>query len=291
MKKRALSILLTAAMAVTLLAGCGSSESTDEKTENTETDGEEEKPTLTYGKSYGPFTELFEDAIRPIMEEQGYTFEVVNVDDVIQNDTALMDGDVDFNVEQHEPYINTFNESYDAELMATAIHLPTMPYFLFSNSYESIDEIEDGASLLIAVPNDGSNLPRALALCELAGLLTLDPDVSKDEVTYDDIIETPYDIEWNEMDTTTIPTILDDVDFGLITGGNLVNAGMKAADAFCCETEISADMQIRIAIRSEDADEEWVADLEAAYTSDEFKAYMDEHQSDYSWIVPEDLFQ
>ena len=46
---------------------------------------------------------------------------------------------------------------------------------------------------------------------------------------------------------------------------------------------------IRLAVREEDKDAQWVKDIEAAYKSDEFKDYMKEHQADYSWIIPEDL--
>lgn len=275
------------AMVVTLAAGCGSKD-----TEEAEDSGE--KKELVYGESYGVFTPLFEEAVMPILEDEGYTFEKVNVDDVIQNDQAIMDGEVDFNVEQHGPYVDTFNEGYSADydgekLYATSIHLPTLPYYLFSDNYESLDDIEKGAKLTIAVPNDGSNLPRALALCADAGLITLDDSVDKDEVTYDDITGSDYEIEWTEMDTSTIPTILEDVDFGLITGSNLVNAGLDAKDAFICETTVSEDMQLRLAVREADKDAQWVKDIEEAYKSDEFKEYMEEHQADYSWIIPEDL--
>lgn len=292
MKKRILSALLAVTVVSAMVVGCGSNSSSDSKDEKTEST--EEKKELTYGYSYGVYTPLFEDAVMPILEDQGYSFEKVDVDDVIQNDIGIMDGDIDFNVEQHGPYVDTFNEGYSADydgkkLYATDLHLPTLPYYLFSNSYKSLDDIEKGAKLVIAVPNDGSNLPRALSLCADAGLITLDDSKSRDEVGYDDITGSDYNIEWNEMDTSTIPTVLDDVDLGLITGANLINAKLDAKEAFACETSISEDMQLRLAVREDDKDAQWVKDIEAAYKSDEFKDYMKKHQADYSWIIPEDL--
>lgn len=297
MKKRIFSVFFAAVLVASMAAGCQNSGGEDSTSaeDSTSTEGtSEEKKTLVYGESYGVFTPLFEDAVKPILEEQGYTFEKVNVDDVIQNDQAIMEGDVDFNVEQHGPYVDTFNEGYSEEyggkrLYATELHLPTLPYYLFSDKYESLDEIEKGAKLMIGVPNDGSNLPRALGLCADAGLITVDESKARDELGYEDITGSDYEIEWNEMDTSTIPTVLEDLDFGLITGSNLVNTGMNAKDAFICETSVSEDMQLRLAVREEDKDEQWVKDIEAAYQSDEFKAYMQEHQADYSWIIPEDL--
>lgn len=61
----------------------------------------------------------------------------------------------------------------ERSLYATDLHLPTLPYYLFSNNYKSLDDIEKGAKLVIAVPNDGSNLPRALSLCADAGLINI----------------------------------------------------------------------------------------------------------------------
>lgn len=297
MKKKICSVFLAAVMVSVMMAGCGSNDRKEQEKQEEEpgkVTSEEEKGTLIYGESYGVFTPLFEEAVMPVLEAQGYKFEKVNVDDVIQNNQAIMDGDVDFNVEQHGPYVDTFNEGYSAEydgkkLYATDLHLPTLPYYLFSDKYESIDEIEKGMKLTIGVPNDGSNLPRALSLCADAGLITLDGSKERDVVGYDDITGSDYEIDWNEMDTSTIPTVLEDLDFGLITGSNLVNTGMKAKDAFICETEVSADMQLRLAVREEDKDALWVKDIEEAYMSDEFKEYMKEHQADYSWILPEEL--
>lgn len=297
MKRKVYLAFLTAVMMSVMAAGCKSNdqeETAKQEGSSKEDASGEEKETLVYGESYGVFTPLFEEAVMPVLEEQGYRFEKVNVDDVIQNNQAIMDGDVDFNVEQHGPYVNTFNEGYSADydgkkLYATELHLPTLPYYLFSDKYSSMDEIEKGANLVIGVPNDGSNLPRALSLCADAGLITLDESKERDEVGYDDITGSDYEIDWKEMDTSTIPTVLEDLDFGLITGSNLVNTGMDAKKAFICETEVSADMQLRLAIREEDKDTQWVKDVEAAYQSDAFKEYMEEHQADYSWIIPEDL--
>ena len=43
-----------------------------------------EKKELKYGKAAGPYTVLFEDAIKPILEEQGYTYTEVDFSDLLQ---------------------------------------------------------------------------------------------------------------------------------------------------------------------------------------------------------------
>lgn len=52
------------------------------------------KKELKYGKAAGPYTVLFEDAIKPILEKEGYTLTEVDFSDLLQNDLALNDGEI-----------------------------------------------------------------------------------------------------------------------------------------------------------------------------------------------------
>ena len=175
MKKRILSLLL---VMVFVLAGCQSS-----------SDKSEDKTTIIYGKAAGPYTVLFEDAIIPILKKEGYQFKCIEFSDLLQNDTALNEGEIDVNVEQHTAYMKNFNESQDGDLVAlTAI--PTVPAGIFSNTHKSLEEIKKGAK--IAVPNDASNTSRAYVLLQKAKYITLDPDVDISSVTKDDINKNHY---------------------------------------------------------------------------------------------------
>ena len=60
---------------------------------------------------------------------------------------------------QHTEYLNKFSKDNNLEISAVKT-VPTLGLGVFSNKYKSIDEIADGAK--VAVPNDGSNLARAL---------------------------------------------------------------------------------------------------------------------------------
>ena len=95
--KKIIAGLLVATTAFSL-AACGNSDSGDTKKSDADTS---EKKEIVYGKSQGPYTELFEDAIVPILEKEGYTLKAVDLSDLQTADVALNDGDVDVNVEQH----------------------------------------------------------------------------------------------------------------------------------------------------------------------------------------------
>ena len=95
--KKIIAGLLVATTAFSL-AACGNSGSGDTKKSDADTS---EKKEIVYGKSQGPYTELFEDAIVPILEKEGYTLKAVDLSDLQTADVALNDGDVDVNVVQH----------------------------------------------------------------------------------------------------------------------------------------------------------------------------------------------
>ena len=74
MKKVLAGILV--ATTVLGLVGCGNSGTKDSSKDNAD------KKEIVYGKSQGPYTELFEDAIVPILEEKGYTVKGVDLADL-----------------------------------------------------------------------------------------------------------------------------------------------------------------------------------------------------------------
>ena len=98
--KKFIASVLVAATAFGLVA-CGNSGSGDSAKSDSSAKSTNKKE-IVYGKSQGPYTELFEDAIVPILEKEGYKVKGVDLSDLQTADVALNDGDVDVNVEQQE---------------------------------------------------------------------------------------------------------------------------------------------------------------------------------------------
>lgn len=86
--------------------------------------------------------------------------------DLMQANTALAEGSVDLNVDQHSAYTKVFYEEKGADLV-TFTDIPTVPAGLYSERHASLDEVSDGQS--VAIPIDASNLSRALNLLKDAG--------------------------------------------------------------------------------------------------------------------------
>lgn len=274
MKKRGL-LVLGALLAVTVFTGCAS-----------KGDGGlgQEKTTLKYGKAAGPYTVLFESAVKPILEGQGYKLEVVEFSDLLQNDTALNEGEIDFNVEQHTAYAENFNKNQNGDLVPVT-PIPTVPAGLFSAKHTSLEAITDGA--VVAVPNDASNTARAYALLQKAGWIKLDPDVPLPTVKQSDIVENKYNIEFVEMDSLNIPPSLEDFEFAVITGSIVYNAGIDPSTAILQE-DILEHLILQVVVKEENKDTKWAKDLVAAYRSDEFKEYM-KNNNNGLWFVPAEL--
>lgn len=274
MIRKGLAVLTLGALLIAGVSGCGAKTS--------EAAAGQEKTTITYGKAAGPYTVLFEEAVIPILEKQGYQFEVVEFSDLLQNDTALNDGDIDVNVEQHTAYLEDFNASQDGDLTALT-PIPTVPAGIFSDTHTSLEEIAKGAK--IAVPNDASNTSRAYALLQKAGWITLDPEADISAVTQADITENPYELEFTEMDSLNIPRTLSDFDYAVITGSIVYNADIDPATALLQE-DIAEHLLLQVVVKEANKDSEWAQAIKAAYQSDEFAEYISNNNNGL-WFVPD----
>jgi D-methionine transport system substrate-binding protein len=242
------------------------------------------KTEIIYGKSQGPYTELFEAAIVPILEKEGYTLKGVDFSDLQTADIGLNDGDVDVNVEQHSAYASNFNEGHNGDLVCIS-PIPTVPAGVYSVNHETLDEIPDGAK--VAVPNDASNTARCYLMLQKIGWIKLDDSVEQSTVTQDDIVENPHNIEFTEMKSLTIPAAIQDFDYVAITGSVVYNAGIDASTALANE-DIQDHLILQVTVKEENKDADWAKAIVDAYHSDEFKEYMKEN-NDGLWWVPEEL--
>ena len=295
MRKVIAGVLMGAA--VLSLAACGKTETAATtaaqaaESQDTQADGTEaaadttgDKKEIVYGKSQGPYTELFEAAIVPILEKEGYTVKGVDFSDLQTADIGLNDGDVDVNVEQHIAYMENFNANYNADLVALS-PIPTVPAGVYSAKYKSVDEIPDGAK--VAVPNDASNTARCYLMLQKIGWIKLADDVDPSAVTQDDIVENPHNIEFTEMKSLTIPAAIQDFDYVAITGSVVYNAGIDPSTAFATE-DIQDHLVLQVVVKEENKDAEWAKAIVDAYHSDEFKQYMEEN-NDGLWWIPDEL--
>ena len=280
--KKLVSLLLSGALAVGLLAGCGGGTGTSQTpagnsespAASTET-GSLEGTTLKVGATPAPHAEILEVVV-PILAEQGITLEIVQYNDYVQPNNAVEDGSLDANYFQHITYMNDFNDQNGTHLVSAAeVHYE--PMSLYAGKVSSLDELADGA--LIGVPNDATNEARALLVLQQEGLITLDEDAGI-TATINDIVDNPKNLEFSEMEAAQLPHRLADLDMAVINGNYAIDAGLNMADALAIESAEGEAAQAYVnvlAVKEGRESDPAIQALAAALCSDEVKAFIEEN--------------
>ncbi len=267
-------IFITVLIAMLLVAcqGGKSSESSNPASNSNSgvSQGENGKPArekLTFGVAPGPYGDMISQAIKPQLEEKGYKVEIREFSDYVQPNLALARGDLDANMFQHGVYLENFSKDHNLEL-TPLVRIPTAAVGLYSNKVNSVDELEDGAEITLA--NDATNLARALKFMENNGLLKINPDISATQASEKDIIENPKNFKITPIEAAQLPRSLDSVDASAVNGNFAIAAGIPLSTALAME-QLSEEHKNLIAIRTEDANEQFAKDIAEIVASEQFK--------------------
>ena len=272
-KKAALVATVALSAVVVLgLAGCGASNSSSSDSSST---AKSDDKTITVAATPSPHAEILNDAVKPLLEKEGYTLEVKEFTDYVQPNTVTEEGEVDANYFQHITYLNNFNEEKGTHLVSAAeVHYE--PFGLYPGKTKSLDALADGAT--VAVPNDATNEARALLLLQDAGLIKL-ADGAGINATVNDIVENPKNLKLKEVEAATVPNVVADVDIACINGNYAIPAGFKTSDALATEsaTSLAAEAYVNVlAVKDGNQDSDKIKALVKALTSDEVRTYIND---------------
>lgn len=234
--------------------------------------------TIRVGVCAGPYGDMFKDAIEPALEEEGYSVEITEFSDYVQPNNALAENEIDVNMFQHSTYLEQFSEEHSLEL-SYITEIPTAAMGVFSNKYSTIEEAADGAT--VAIPNDDTNLSRALRVLAQTGIITINPDIDASKATVNDISENPKNLQFTEVSAEILPSVLDSTDFAVINGNYALSAGLKLSDAVYNEQLAEGYFNV-IAVRTEDVESEFAKDIVEIVHSDEFRAVIEDENNQYS---------
>lgn len=256
MKKR---IITGLALGTLVLSGCGASD---------------EDKIISVGASSVPHAEILE-AARPLIEDAGYELDVQVFEDYVLPNKALENGDIDANYFQHVPYLESQIDEFGYDFTPVAdIHVE--PIQIYSKKYSSIDDIEQGATVLLS--NSVSDQSRILALLDENGIITLADGVDTSIATFDDIEENPLDLQFDyDYDPSILSKVFEngEGDLVAINTNYALAAGVDTTEAILSESSES-DYANDLVVRSEDVDSEKTQVLEEALTSDEVADFIDE---------------
>lgn len=280
--KKTLAIVLAIALALVVLAGCGSTGTTAPAASEAPAADESAAPEdtaltpIVVGASSTPHAEILE-SVKEALAAEGYDLQIVVYDDYVLPNTALADGELDANYFQHTPYLNSFNASNGTDLVSAAkIHYE--PFGIYGNGVSDLSELQPGATIII--PADDSNETRALLLLQQEGLIKLPNDASAEKgVSHLDIVDDGgYKVTPVQADT--VPSVLANSDAGtiaVINGNYALQAGLKVADALAIEDASGDAAQTYaniIAVRAGDESSEKTLALVKALQSDAVKSFI-----------------
>lgn len=224
---------------------------------------------LTIAATQVPQGEILEFIKQGQAAEAGLDFEVRIFDDYSLGNRWLSEGDIDANYFQHEPYLKEQVAAFGYQLHAfPGVHIE--PYAVFSERFDSIDEVPDGAT--VSITDDGSNQVRALALLASEGLVTLPEsgDVSIHTVG------NPRNLQFTEAAPDLQARSVSEVDLAILNGNFFLNAGLSLSDALIVEDVQGNPYANFLVSREDNKDDPSVVKLDELLHSDETRAFIEE---------------
>ena len=257
--KRLAILTLTGVIGLSLTA-CGSKTS---KKVSDVADGKN----IIVGVCPGPYGDMVKEIFTPLLEKKGYTVEVKEFSDYIQPDQALNNGEISANLMQHTEYLNKFSKDNNLEISAVKT-VPTLGMGMFSNKYTSIDQIPDGAK--IGVPNDASNLARALNVLSVNNIIKLKDNVDATKASKLDIAENIKNIQLVEVEGAQLARSIESTDVSLIPGNYAYASGLDYSKALAIEP-LTENYKNVVAVKTSDLDKTLGTDFKEIIESEEFK--------------------
>ena len=249
-------------IALFVLGACGKG---DEQTQN-------ETKEVIFGVAPGPYGDRVTKAIKPGLEEKGYQVSVREFTDYIQPNNALANGEIQANLFQHTDYLETFRNDHNLDIEPIIV-VPTLSMGIYSNKYQSLSELPDGAT--VAISNDPSNLARALQTLQDEGFIKIKENLGATKATEKDIIENPKNLEIHSLESATLPRSIETVDIALVPGNYAIAANLDISSALAFENQTERLKNV-IAVRKEDVDSQLGKDIIEVVKSDAFRAVMED---------------
>lgn len=264
--RKLLAIAASMMAAAMLFTGCGGGgDANDQK-------NAQEMKTVKIGATPVPHAEILEE-IKPALEKDGVTLDIVEFSDYVQPNIALNDKELDANFFQHQPYLDNFVAEHKEMKIKSAGGIHIEPMGVYSRKIKNLDELQDGAS--ISIPNDPTNGGRALLLLSKAGLLTLKDGVGA-EATVRDIVNNPKNITLQEVEAAQVPRTLEDVDAAVINTNFAMQAELvPTKDAMFMEDSTSPYVNI-VVVRDGDETRPEIETLMKHLKSETVKKFIDE---------------
>ncbi len=206
----------------------------------------------------------------PTLESDGIKLDIVSTapDETLNQKTE--DGEIDFNYDQHVPYLEEWNEKNNGDLVSAGdIHVE--PITAYSDTYSSKDDLPDGAK--VGIPNDATNEYRALKILEDNGFIELSDSAKNDlSASKEDVTNYDKPIEIVELDAAQIIPTRQSFDFYITNTNRYIESGITSNKLFS-ESSDSPYANV-IVVRPENQDNEAIKKLVEVLRSDDVRQFI-----------------
>ena len=237
-----------------------------------------DKKNLVIGGTAGSNFDQLKQGIVPILEKKGYKVKLVEFNDYVQPNLALAQGSLDANFFQHLVYLKKFAADQKLDLVEL-VQGPIAPLGVYSTKRKTLAEVKDGDR--VTLPNDPSNLARALVLLEQNKLITIKPGVDAIRASEKDVDQNPHKLKLIPLEAAQLPRSLGDAEYAIINGNFAISSGLKLTEAVVLEKPADHYLNV-VAVKRADKDTPWAKDIADAYRSKEFKAVVDSKFQGYA---------
>ncbi len=232
---------------------------------------------IKVGVMSGPEHTVAEKAAQIAKEKYGLEVEFVLFNDYALPNTAVSKGDLDANAMQHKPYLDKDSSSKGLDNLVIVGNTFVYPLAGYSKKIKNVAELQDGA--VVAVPNDPSNLARALILLEKQGLIKLKDNTNLFSTSLD-IVENPKNLKIQEVDTSVAAKALDDVDLAVVNNTYAGQVGLNTTEHGVFVEDKDSPYVNLIVARKDNQASEAVQNFVKAYQTEEVFQEAQKHFKD-----------
>lgn len=150
----------------------------------------------------------------PQAKKLGLKIKVKQITDGVQLNNATAQGSVNVNAFQSYSYLEAYNKEHKTAQLAALGTTYLEPLGIYSDKYKKVTQIPSHAT--IAIANNPANTARGLLLLQSAGLIKLKKNFGTLGNT-NDIVSNPKHLKFKQIDDTTGPRVLHNVDAVLIS--------------------------------------------------------------------------
>lgn len=236
------------------------------------------KKELVIGATAGSNIDQLKAGVVPALEKKGYKVKLVEFNDYVQPNQALAQGSLDANFFQHRVYLQKFAADQKLDIVEL-VQGPIAPLGVYSTKRKTLAEAHEGDR--VTLPNDPSNLARALVLLEQNKLIVLKSGADPIRVSEKDVAENPRKLKFIPLEAAQLPRSLGDTEYAIINGNFAISSGLKLTEAVVLEKTPEHYLNV-VAVKRADKDSAWAKDLVEVYRSKDFQAVVDSKFQGYA---------